>query len=40
MNRRTPARRAASSMLSVAVGPLSCDSIGSRTDRGTLGIAP
>ena len=39
MNRRTPAKRAASSMLIVAVGPLSCDASGSRTERGTLGIA-
>ncbi len=39
MKRRTPACRAASSMLRVAVGPLSCDGKGSRTERGTLGIA-
>ena len=39
MNRWTPACRAASSMLSVDVGPLACDESGSRTDRGTLGIA-
>ena len=39
MNRRTPAWRAASSMFSVAVGPLACDCRGSRTERGTLGIA-
>ena len=39
MTRRTPAWRAASRTLSVAVGPLACDGSGSRTDRGTLGIA-
>ena len=39
MNRPTPACRAASSRLSVAVGPLACDWSGSRTERGTLGIA-
>ena len=37
MKRPTPACRAASSRLSVAVGPLECDRSGSRTERGTLG---
>ena len=39
MNRRAPAIRAASSRLRVAVGPVKCESSGSLTERGTLGIA-
>jgi hypothetical protein len=38
-NRRTPAWREASSKLIVAVGPLAWEASGSRTERGTLGIA-